>query len=198
VLGKVDAAHSAPGIHYQITDDEIQAELKAQITAGKLPAPDANTFYAVVLQYDVVAIAGDADSESGFAAYHYYDPDIGAAYAVIAPTFLSPTLPLPDSPTGYSSTYFNRHLTTGITHEMAEAVTDPVVDSNGGSGWYVSNSGEEIADIPATLNSLGYITDDQFFDLLTGADGTKYAVQRVWSVKDKTPMAFAAATAITP
>jgi hypothetical protein len=82
-------------------------------------------------------------------------------------------------------------LTAGISHELAEAITDPQTD-----GWYDDNqndaAGPEIADIPAALNALGLITDDQLYALLTGADGTRYAVQVVWSNQGRTLAAFAA------
>ena len=185
VLSKVDSEHAATGIRYQVTDDQIQAEIKAQFSAGKLPPPDADTLYVVCVQYDTVVIAGGSDSEGGFAAYHDYASDGGYAYAVIAPTGDDPSQ-VAKTPTGYHSTLFNLDLTADISHELAEAVTDPQMD-----GWSDDNQGE-IADIPVTLNDLGLITDDQLYALLTGADGTRYAVQAVWSNQGRTLAAFAA------
>jgi hypothetical protein len=185
VLSKVDSEHAATGIRYQVTDDQIQAEIKAQFSTGKLPPPDADTFYVVCVQYDTVVIALGSDSESGFGAYHDYASDGGYAYAVIAPTGDDPSMTV-NTPTGYHSTLFNFDLTTGISHELAEAVTDPQTD-----GWSDDNQGE-IADIPVMLNGLGLITDDQLYALLTGADGTRYVVQSVWSNQGRTLAAFAA------
>jgi hypothetical protein len=201
VLGKVDADHAYPGIHYQVSDDQIQAELKAQITAGKLPKPDADTLYVVCTQYDTIVTLQDLDSVTGFGGYHQKSDVIGAPYCVIAPTGLNPAIPA-DTPTGYSDSLFNRQLTADMSHELAEAITDPDItgESATAPGWNADNVGfgGEVADIPALLNGIGYITDDQFYDLLVGPDGTKYAVQKIWSVKDRAPTAFATATATTP
>jgi hypothetical protein len=190
VLTKVDSEHAATGIRFQVTDDQIQAEIKAQFSTGKLPPPDADTLYVLCVQYDTVVIAGGTDSETGFAAYHGYAADGGYAYAVVAPTGETPSQVV-TTPNGYHGPLFNRVLTAGISHELAEAVTDPQ-----GDGWYddIQNqiTGGEIADISALLNALGLITDDQFYVLLTGADGTRYAVQSVWSNQGRTVAAFPA------
>ena len=104
---------------------------------------------------------------------------------MIAPTGDDPSQ-VAKTPTGYRGPLLNRELTADISHELAEAVTDPQ-----GDGWSDDNQGE-IADIPVTLNDLGLITDDQLYALLTGADGTRYAVQAVWSNQGRTLAAFAA------
>jgi hypothetical protein len=195
VLGKADANHAYPGIRYQVSDDEIQAELKAQITAGKLPKPEADTLYVVCFQYDVIITFGNGASGIDFAAYHTYDNDIAAPYAVISTSGINPAF-VANTPTGFRDSLFNREMTASISHEMAEAVTDAEASLSGATGWYADGlgTGDEIGDIPATLGGLGYITDDQVFDIVTGADGTNYAVQKIWSVKDKAPVAFATAT----
>jgi hypothetical protein len=185
VLPKVDSEHAATGIRYQVTDDQIQAEIKAQFSTGKLPPPDANTLYVVCVEYDTVVIAGGSDSESGFSAYHDYASDGGYAYVVIAPTGDTPSRQA-TTPTGFRGPLLNMDLTVGISHELAEAVTDPQ-----GDGWSDDNEGE-IADIPVRLDGLGLITDDQLYPLLTGGDGTRYAVQVVWSNQGRTLAAFAA------
>jgi hypothetical protein len=59
-------------------------------------------------------------------------------------------------------------------------------------GWLKIFLSGEIADIPGTLHGLNFLTDNQFFGVLTGSDGTTYAVQAVRSNKDKAPMALAA------
>ena len=46
-------------------------------------------------------------------------------------------------------------------------------------------------DIPDILLYLGLITEDQSLGLLTGADGTKYVVEAVWSKQGGTIAAFA-------
>jgi hypothetical protein len=187
VLGRVDSEHTATGVHFQVTGEQIQDEIKALFSAGKLPPPDADTLYMVCVSPDVVVVALGSDSEGGFSAYHDYSSDGGYAYAVICPTgeSLSKTV---STPTGFHGTVFNRDLTTGISHELAEAVTDPQQD-----GWYDENTfgGAEIADIPDVLLYLGLITEDQSLGLLTGADGTKYVVEAVWCRQGGTIAAFA-------
>jgi hypothetical protein len=50
----------------------------------------------------------------------------------------------------------------------------------------------EIADIPATLFDDNQIDDTAFIDELDASDGTLFLVQKVWSLEDKAPVAFAA------
>src|ERR1051326_1336062 len=42
-LTKVRSTYAATGVRYQVTDEQIQAELKAQIAAHQLPTADADT-----------------------------------------------------------------------------------------------------------------------------------------------------------
>jgi hypothetical protein len=187
VLPKVDSEHAERGVLYQVTDDQIQGEIKALFTNGKVPPPDADTLYVVCTSSDVVVVALGSDSEFGFAAYHDYTGDGGYAYAVVCPTGDSATQTV-NTPTGFKGTQFNRDLTTGITHELSEAVTDPQED-----GWLDDNTfgGAEIADIPVILNALGLISDNEYYGLLTGSDGTKYVVVSVWSNRGETISSFA-------
>lgn len=191
VLPRVSPSLAAPGVLYQVTDAQIRAEIRSQIAASHLPAPDADTVYAVFLPSDVVAVQGNATSETDFVGYHDYDAGSHFIYAVSAPTGAQTSQSV-NTPTGYNDTLFNRTLTAGISHELSEAVTDPMAD-----GWFDEHQvfGGEIADIPVTLNGLGFITDDQLYDLLTGTNGMLYAVQKVWSNKDRAPVAFAATSA---
>jgi hypothetical protein len=195
-LPKVDSEHAATGIRYQVTDDQIQAEIKAQYSTSKVPPPDANTLYVVFVYYDTVVIAGGGDSEYNFAAYHTYSTDGGYAYAVVCPTGDLPAL-VANTPTGYHSPLFNRDLTAGLSHELTEAITDPQSD-----GWYDEAlnqiGGGEIADIADLLNAFGLITDDQIYQLLTGPDGTKYAVVAVWCNQGRTIEAFPPASSTSP
>ncbi len=174
VLPKVRASQAAAGVRYEVTGMQVLAEIKAQVTAHQLPSPAADTLYLVCVPADVVVIDGNEDSENDFAAYHDYDTEIGAAYAVITGT-------------GDRPATFNRDLTIAVSHELAEAVTDPH-----DGGWFDENKpdGGEIADIPDTLNYYGFITDDQLYDVLTGTDGSSYVVQKVWSNQAEAPVAF--------
>src|SRR5205809_3343147 len=46
----------------RVTNAQIQTEIRAQIAAGHLPAPDANTLYFVFTPPQVVAVDGDMES----------------------------------------------------------------------------------------------------------------------------------------
>ena len=162
----------AAALPAQVTEAQIKDEIKAQIAAGSLPQPDADSLYVVCTPPDVVVVdeQGD-DSVNNFAGFHGYDTDGGFPFAVISAT--------QDAQTATETT----------SHELAEAVTDPQVNA-GTLGWYDDNNGE-IGDIPQELFAAGQIGQDAYLDTLTGADGTQYAVQQVWSNQDNAPNAFA-------
>jgi hypothetical protein len=165
----------------QVTDDQIQEEIRAQVAAHALPAPDANTVYVVFTPPHVVVVdATGADSVNDFAGYHDYffgGQGGGFAYAVI---------PYDDQSRDA------RLLTIAASHELAEAVTDPQ-PTQSTLGWYDRRNGE-IGDIPPLLYLAGRIGVTDLVDVLVGRDGTRYAVQKIWSVQDGKPVAFAAAS----
>jgi hypothetical protein len=68
-----------------------------------------------------------------------------------------------------ASTSFD-NVTTILSHELVEAVTDPGVGVNR-LAWYDTNNGE-IGDICAGVSTPAAVT---------GGDGVKYVVQREWS-----------------
>jgi hypothetical protein len=194
VLATVTPDHAHSGVDYQVTDDQIQTEIKNQITNRKLPQPDAHgeTLYLVCIASNVIVIRGAQLSGRDFIGYHatVADTTFRFPYAVVCPTTYSTSTTV-DSPTGYRGTEFNRAMTGAISHELAEVVTDP----HPPDGWVDQNKiklgGGEIGDIPATLRRFGFITDDQWYDVLTGGDGTKYTVERMWSNLERAPVAFA-------
>src|SRR6202011_2200996 len=53
-----------------IDDSQIQAELKAQIAAGHLPAPNPNTLYAMYFPANKSITFGSGKSGVTFCAYH--------------------------------------------------------------------------------------------------------------------------------
>jgi hypothetical protein len=132
-----------------ITDANIQAEISAQITAGHLPAPDANTLYMVFFPKGKSISQGGSKScvAGGFCAYHgtfsrngqyvYYGvlPDMSAGSGC-------------DAGCGSGSAFANQ--TSVASHEMIEAVTDPGVglatSFAAPLAWYDPNNGE-IGDI---------------------------------------------------
>lgn len=145
----------------QVSDSDIRAQLSGRLADGTLPAWDANTLYAVLLPPGTtVTISSGAASCADFCGYHDAILDANgnplAYYAV---------LPYPACQ-GCMRTQDNTllsdfdALTTVASHEIAEAVTDPIP----GRGWYDDQQGE-IGDICAWQ--------------LAALDG--YAVQKLWS-----------------
>jgi hypothetical protein len=157
-----------------VTDAEIRAELLKQVKAGNLPEIDPDVLYVVYTPKDIlVKDRSDADSRYDFAGYHDYATEGSFAYAVIP--FGEGALDL---------------ITEVCTHELAEAVTDPGPDGDKPSGWYDDANGE-IGDIPQDLFAAHMISEADELDHLVAPDGTSYVVQKIWSVKDGKPVAFA-------
>lgn len=116
-----------------VADTDIQLMLQAEIQAGNLPPFDTNTLYFVFTPPNTVVEMGGGASCSSFCGYH---DNINSQifYAV---------LPFPDcnACVGDLGDPFDAS-TVVASHELCEAITDPVP----GSGWYDTNYGE-IGDI---------------------------------------------------
>ena len=107
-----------------VTDADIQDYLRQSLDAGALPAPTSQSLYVFYFPESTsIALSPTFTSCSGFAAYHNATPvrgapaDAGAlfvAYAVIARCNGSTGADLVDQ------------LTFSASHEIAEAVTDPL------------------------------------------------------------------------
>ena len=152
-----------------ITDAQIQAELAAQIDAGHLPAPSANTLYmihfpaekAVALDpYDVtcVSICGYHGSfdHNGVPVYYSVLPDMSGGCA-----------------TGCGGNTPFESLTSTAWHELIESVTDPDIVA---TAWYDTTEyspGNQWAEI-------GDICQSDTLTTLLGS-GVAYLVQGLWS-----------------
>jgi hypothetical protein len=116
-----------------VADSQVAARLKKWIKAGTVPKSTANTLYFIYLDPGVVSIMGGGKSCQSYCGYHNHT---GAVYYALMPyptcTGCLGGLALLDALTGTSS------------HELCEAITDPVP----GSGWYDDTNGE-IGDICA-------------------------------------------------
>ena len=155
-----------------ISDANIQAELNAQITAGHIPAPTANTLYSVHFPRGKHISQGGSRScvAGGFCAYHgtfvrnganvYYSvlPDMSAGSGC-------------DTGCGGGTPFGNQ--TSVASHEMIEAVTDAAVGLATVVGpplaWYDSANGE-----------IGDICNGQQ-GTVVGGDGATYTIQKEWS-----------------
>ncbi|HVC08703.1 MAG TPA: hypothetical protein VNH15_02040 [Elusimicrobiota bacterium] len=144
-----------------LTDAMIRAELAAQIAAGHLPAPDADTLYMIYFPAGVSVLLPDGSvSCQDFEGYHEGFVSKGGSpvyYGVI-----------PDCGTGFSD------LGVTSSHETIEAVTDPF-PTNGTHPAYPqawnSATGDEISDL----------CDGVSTSYVTGASGLVSEVEPGWS-----------------
>ncbi len=131
-IGTTTMTSSDPGTN--VMDSDIQQMLNAAIANSSLPQPTSNTLYFVFLPSGVTVTAGGSSSCKSFCGYH--DAINGQIYYAVMPhpdcSGCTSNLPVLDS------------LTLTSSHELCEAVTDPVP----GQGWYDQNNGE-IGDICA-------------------------------------------------
>lgn len=119
-----------PGLTYaqmSIDDSEIQTRLKAAIADGTVPNRKDALYMIFVSPGTTVTLGTDA-SCTAFCGYHDATPD-GIYYGVI---------PYPSCGGCLGPLTVFDAMTSVTSHELAEAVTDPVP----GSGWYNDQSGE--------------------------------------------------------
>lgn len=116
-----------------ITDSAIRAQLSKWIKAKTVPKSTKNTLYFIYLDPGIISIMGGGKSCQNYCGYHN---NVGKVYYAVMPY---PTcsgclggMPAIDA------------LTATSSHELCEAITDPVP----GSGWYDNTNGE-IGDICA-------------------------------------------------
>lgn len=150
-----------------ITDANVQAEIAAQISAGKLPAPDANTIYMVNFPKGKKITMGGSSScaGGGFCAYHntFKSGSSEIFYGVLPDMEAGSGC---DSGCGSGSAFGNQ--TSVASHELIETITDPEIglatDIAAPIAWYNETYGE-----------IG--------DICNGEEGsiTGYTVQKEWS-----------------
>ena len=148
VAGAVDS--SALSVGSTITDAFIRTRLQVDVALGHLQRPNADTFYVVYVEPGVAVNlgAGQGTTQQGILGYHtaFIDTINGLPirYAVVVtPGGAAGNSVLPEAPTALDQ------LTAVTSHEVAEAVTDPDVNSNvnnGRLGWVDPRLGE-IGDI---------------------------------------------------
>ena len=156
-----------------LADAAIRRELTAQISAGALPAPGAQTVYLVSLPPGVsVELQGTRSCVSGgFCGYHNSFRRGGKEidYAVLPD--LGPGSGC-ETGCGHGSKVFDNQ-TSVASHELIEAMTDPQVGLAKGQGrplaWYDARSGE-IGDLCSAQQAN-----------LHAASGKVYSVQKEWS-----------------
>ena len=138
-----------------VQDADLQKLLSDSISAGSLPKPDSETLYVMFLPDGVTVQLGQDASCQTFCGYHSnfsLSDGSNVFYAI---------LPFPSCSGCMGSLATPLDSLTAITsHEISEAVTDPIP----GNGWYDDANGE-IGDICAWQ---------------TRQDGS-YTVQLEWS-----------------
>jgi hypothetical protein len=140
-----------------VSDATIQAEIANDITAGRLPGASINTLYIVFTPPNVSVTSGAESSLLDFFGYHDIFPYGASAvvnYAVIAS-------PIGNGDDGSLSDF--QTITHTVSHELAEAVTDP-----DGSGWVDPATGDEIADVVDEPGNIAFLNN--------------YVVAGLWSV----------------
>ena len=157
-----------------ITNDQIGLELQAQINAGHLPSPDANTLYMFHFPAGMTISmpdgnGGNATSCQQFCAYHNTLPAKGSLpelfYGVI-PNVTTDGCELGCGPAGGGI-----HNTTSVSsHEMMEATTDAEVglatDNAPPLAWYDPQG-----------------QDGENGDICNGSQGTVTAGGQTWTVQ---------------
>ena len=147
MAGAVDNAALTAGS--TISDAFIRARLQADVSSGLLQAPGADTLYVVYVQPNVAVNLGSGQGTTQQGILGYHTAFVGAngaliRYAVVVtPGGAAGNSVLPEATTALDQ------KTAVTSHELAEAVTDPDVNSNvnnGRLGWFDPQRGE-IGDI---------------------------------------------------
>jgi hypothetical protein len=143
VAGAVDPTSLAVGS--TISDAFIRSRLQADVNSGLLRAPNANSLYVVYVEPDVAVDLGfgQGTTQQGILGYHTAFLGANGApirYAVVvSPGGAAGNSVLPEATTALDQ------LTAVTSHELAEAVTDPDINSNvnnGRLGWFDPQRGE--------------------------------------------------------
>jgi hypothetical protein len=116
-----------------VTDTIIRTRLQGWIKARTVAATTPNTLYFIYLDPGIVSIMGGARSCSSYCGYH---DAVGKVYYAV--------MPYPSCAGCLGGMAAFDALTGTSSHELCEAITDPVP----GSGWYDTHNGE-IGDICA-------------------------------------------------
>ncbi|MDQ2714686.1 MAG: hypothetical protein M3Z08_07255 [Chloroflexota bacterium] len=143
---------TTPGPAATVADSDIQQMLNTAIANGTLPQATSNSLYFVYLPSGVTVSQGGQNSCQAFCGYHN---------SINGQTFYA-VMPYPDCAGCVSNLAPFDALTATSSHELCEAITDPVP----GQGWYDQANGE-IGDICAwQMKQVG-----------------SYTIQKEWSNK---------------
>ena len=138
-----------------VDDSAIVTMLEAQIAAGSVPKAGADSLYFIYLPSGLSVTMGGQASCQAFCGYH--DVTTKNVYYAVEP--------YPDCQGCQSSFSVFESLTITSSHELCEAITDPVP----AQGWYDDTNGE-IGDICAwQTKTVGSYTVQQEWSNRAGA-----------------------------
>jgi hypothetical protein len=151
-----------------LDDSQIQAELEQQVTDANLPAPDANTLYALFFRQGQEITSGAFTSFTDFCGYHSTTATQHLVYAVM-PLRASDTDTTPGITGTCGASPGLGNMTSVLSHELSESVTDPDVGISS-VGWGDTTHLEEVSDLC-----------NQWQKPVKLADGLKYIAQENYS-----------------
>jgi alpha-tubulin suppressor-like RCC1 family protein len=173
-----------------LDDSNIGPELAAQINAGQLPSPDANTLYVIHLPPGKTITMSGKLGCLDFCAYHYFSNQrLGSTPTNIVYAVLPDYSPASScSPGPLGSTTGCGDLTPlfgemeAASHEIAEAITDPLFCPHELQGCTTAAWQPEIGDPCEYFAALpdGTLLKDQAHAQMTRG-GAAFAVQKIWS-----------------
>jgi hypothetical protein len=159
-----------------LTDSDIITELSQQIASAALPPNDANTVFMVHLPPGVSIDdpqVGKSCVAGGFCAYH--KSGSGIIYSVLPDFSQGPCAPGPPNCTGCcgDKSPFDS-LTAVASHELLEAVTDPMPTEN--AAWINPVVGGEIGDLCSYAKN-----GPAMYTSVYSRAGRQYTAQKGWS-----------------
>jgi hypothetical protein len=147
-----------------ISDNQINDALRSLIAGKQLPKPSTTRLYAIFFPSKQTISTSGGDSANDFCAYHDTTTSgRSTVYYAVMPYEVG------NRGCKMASTPFDS-LTTVVSHELLEGITDPGVGLNR-VAWYDGDNGE-IGDICAFSSASARVA---------GTDGASYTVQRAWS-----------------
>jgi opacity protein-like surface antigen len=155
----------------KLQDTDIQTEIDAQINAGHLAKPDANTLYMVYFPSGVSITLDGSKSCEAFCAYHmnYQSKTNGQVFYGVMPDLGGAC----SFGCGFLSSRFNS-LTAVSSHELMESISDPIPTPGSSPAYpqaWNTTDGQEIGDLCTST------------DTTVTAGNTSYKLQQIFDNK---------------
>ncbi len=148
---------------------DVEAEIVKQIANNSLPAPDANTLYMIAFPKGITLTTGGIASCQAWCGDHegFTDPKYGNIYYAMMPDLTGAC----QFGCSYGSNMLDS-FTNIASHEIIEAITDPMCPNIGQDGGYPA------AWLSADQNEVGDLCTTSKATLKVGSK--TYAVQGEW------------------